>query len=238
MTCCEGWRDDVDDDEACYQQRVPLGVILAGLAVLSVAALMLGTDVMYDWQARREFAVQQPIMSAARIIPQLFDVNGTRVSVSAVRVSEDSDFRLGYCKEYPNDGLGEMRALVQMDVAPGGLPEHGLVMRFEIPMIENTIHEAETLRRCPHPRCGYEAYGDGIGAGSEFYNAAAVFLTDSNVIHSRSTALPFPVVCGCSDESPARFSCTMSTLGVAPDAVRSIKGGIAVVVHFMYEVLE
>jgi len=227
--------DDDDDDEAWYQRRVQLGVILLLVACVATAGLLLSVDIMYDWQSRRDFAVQPPIMSAARVIPQLFDVNDTRVSVSAVRVSEDTDFRLGYCREYPNDGLGEMRALFQMDVAPGGLPDDGLVMRFEIPMIESTIHEAATLRRCPHPRCGYDSYDDGIGVGGDFYNTAAVFLTSAQVVLDRTTVLPFPVVCGCSGETPARFSCTMSTAHEVHAEIRALKGGIAVTVHFMYE---
>lgn len=187
-----------------------------------------------DWETKRSIVAQSPILSAARVIPQLFDMNGTRVSVSAIRVNDDSDFRQGYCKEYLNDGIGEMDALIQMDVSPGGLPVGGVELRFEAPMIESTMHEAATLRRCPHPTCGFDDYTEGIGVGGDFYNAKGVFLTSAQVILGRNTELPFPVVCGCSMESPPRFSCTMSTAELDKDELHAINGGIAIVLHFMY----
>ncbi len=213
-----------------YQAPIQLGVILVLLSIGTVAALGMSID----WETKRAVVAQAPIMSAARVIPQLFDANGTRVSASSVRVNEDSDFRLAYCKEYLNDGLGELKALIQLDVAPGGLPEHWIEMRFEDPMIESTMHEAALLRRCPHPSCGYDDYMEGIGVGGEFYDANAVFLTTSQVTVDRNTELPFPISCGCSIENPPRFSCTMATAELHKSELKDIFGGIAIVLHFTY----
>jgi hypothetical protein len=220
-------------DEAWYQDRTCLGAILLFLSVGIVIAITIGGIALED-EIEIRSQDPDPIFSRARIIPQLFDMNSTRIPSSDIRISEDSDFRIGYCREFPNDGLGEIRALVQMDVAPGGFPMGGVEMRFDIPLIEDTIKESSTLRRCPHPQCSIYDYRTGIGAGGSFYNTYAAFWTLSEITVEREWKLSYPVSCGCSGEMPVRFSCIVTTAGM--DSGEYIAGGVSLSFQFMYTV--
>ena len=62
--------DDIDDDDAWYQSRIGLGIVLFLLTCGTVSALVVASDVMYEWREHREFVVQQPVYSGARVIPQ------------------------------------------------------------------------------------------------------------------------------------------------------------------------
>lgn len=224
--------DEYDDDHPIHNPKV------IGFAIVVASAFIITTFVIavVDFNKIQDYEESYgdvPIHSKARIIPQLFDGNASRVSSSDIRVNDDPDFRIGYCRENPNDGMGEIMALVQMDVAPGGFPPGGLEFRFDVPMIESTIQESSVLRRCPRPKCSVYNYRDGIGTGREFYNTFAVFLTNSQITQSRTKILPYPISCGCSGEDPIRFSCTIV---VPPNVDSTIYGGIAISLHFVYPV--
>lgn len=224
--------DEFDDDHPIHNPKVIGGVVFITFAVILTTFVIVIVDhnELQDYEKSNGDA---PIHSKARIIPQLFNGNASRVSSSDIRVNEDTDFRIGYCRENPNDGLGDIMALIQMDVAPGGFPPGGLEFRFDVPMIESTIQESSVLRRCPRPKCSVYDYRDGIGTGREFYNTYATFLANSQITQSRSKVLPYPISCGCSGEDPIRFSCTMVT---PPHADTTIYGGVAISLHFVYPV--
>ena len=145
-------KTDEFGDETCFQDSRIIGTIVTLVIASCIISGTLSVLTYVELNDYKSQVGEDSIFSKARIIPQLFDVNSTRIPTSDIRVNEDADFRIGYCKEYPTDGLGEIRALIQMDIAPGGFPPKGLEFRFDIPMIESTIQESSILRRCPHPQ--------------------------------------------------------------------------------------
>ena len=236
--CCSD-----DFEEAWFQGRQYLGLILISITCLAGAGVALGlyaSVIVDDMTKTAEQAPPPTRQSLARIIPQLYAANSTRVSSSRIRVQEDYDYRVAYCREFPPDRFGEIEALVQLDVSPDGLPEGLLEMRFEVPLIESTLQQSNVVRRCPAPMCSSADYRQGIGAGAQFYNAYATFLTDSRVTWNRKLGVPYPAACGCSAESPARFSCSLwiSAPPVAVPANASTPGGnMAVWFRFTYPIL-
>lgn len=237
MCCCSD-----EFGEAWFQERTCLGFLLSiafigvgfaiAMSIVSIVVVYQDTETINSIPATSR-------LSPARIIPQMYDMNNTRLGVGQVRVQEDADFRMGLCREFAWDGVGEMLALVQMDISPGGLPPRGMEMRFEVPIVESTMKEASILRRCPSPKCSAYDYRTGIGPGGGQQNAYATFWTEADVSWNRRVALPYPVVCGCSGEDPVRFSCTISipTPPVTMAGNSTMHGGsMQVWLHFVYPI--
>lgn len=224
--CCCG--DDFED--AWFQERRVLGFILVLLTSLVLVCTIFAVWSIIETKKLEDSMLPMSILSPARVIPQLFSSNSTRISASAMRVQEDSEFRSAFCIENPKSNLGKISAILQIDVSPGGLKPGSLEMSFEVPLIETSLQQSIVLRRCPAPACSHLNYIDGIGSNNAFYNMDTAFFTQSAVTWNRKETLPYPIVCGCSEEYPVRFSCTMNV----SNNVTSPGGSLGILFIFQY----
>ena len=142
-------------------------------------------------------------------------------------------FSRSTCTFSENTRTAEVLVIVQTNAEISSNQLHNLVeFRFEVPYglpIGVAPGTTTTYSRCPAPVCGTSDYRIGIGANNGFQDAESSFFSTGQVIQNRTLVAPTPIECGCSNEVPARMSCSFFGSHLLP-----IDGPLAIIGRISY----